>query len=72
MDLVPQDKKKQLWYKCDAFTYLDIMRGNDYGLRASLYGSEDFVVKKATGKKADGKGKTSIMELLDGERMSLD
>jgi hypothetical protein len=72
MNLVPQEKKKQLWYKCDAFTYLDIMRGNDYGIRASLYGSDDFVMKKASGKNADGKAKASIMQLLDGDRMSLD
>jgi hypothetical protein len=72
MDLVPQNKRKQLWYKCDAFTYLDIMRDNDYGLRASLYGSDDFVVKTGARKKTNTGKKTNIMKLLDGDAMALD
>lgn len=72
MDLVPQNKRKQLWYKCDAFTYLDIMRDNDYGLRASLYGSDDFAVKTGARKKTNTGKKTNIMKLLDGDAMALD
>jgi hypothetical protein len=65
--LVPTDKKKQLWYKCDAFTFLDIMSGNPYGLRASLYSSSEFVAKKV-----EERGKTSPFQLLNGNLMSLD
>lgn len=30
-----------IYYKCDAYTYLDIGSKNDYGLKASLYWSRD-------------------------------
>ena len=32
---------KGIYYKCDAFTHLGIAGGNQWGLRASLYGSLD-------------------------------
>ena len=32
-----------IYYKCDAYTYLDIMSGNEYKLRASLYSSGDLL-----------------------------
>ncbi|RMZ82256.1 hypothetical protein DV738_g1900, partial [Chaetothyriales sp. CBS 135597] len=31
-----------IYYKCDAYSYLDIFSGNEFGLRASLYCSRDF------------------------------
>jgi hypothetical protein len=65
MDLVPKVEKRQLWYKCDAFTCLDIMSKNEYGLRASLYSSDEFVAKKPKGKG------TSVMRLMDGQDWSL-
>jgi hypothetical protein len=60
------DKKKKLWYKCDAFTHLDLKSGNEYDLRASLYASDDFVVKKPA-----SKAKTSVLELLNGKTNAL-
>ena len=30
-----------IYYKCDAFTHLGITNGNQWGVRASLYGSRD-------------------------------
>lgn len=32
-----------IFYKCDAYTYLDIMNGNEYKLRASMYGSKEML-----------------------------
>ena len=36
-----EGKGKGIYYKCDAFTHLGIAGGNQWGLRASLYGSLD-------------------------------
>ena len=42
MDLVKDGEgKKAIYYKCDAYTYLDIVSGNDYKLKASMYSSSD-------------------------------
>jgi hypothetical protein len=43
LNLLPKDKKKSIYYKCDAYSYLDIMSSNPYGLSASLYASKDFL-----------------------------
>lgn len=32
-----------IFYKCDAYTYLDIMNGNQYKLKASMYGSKEML-----------------------------
>jgi hypothetical protein len=32
-----------IFYKCDAYTYLDIVNGNEYRLRASMYGSKEML-----------------------------
>jgi Domain of unknown function (DUF1917) len=32
-----------IYYKCDAYTYLEIMNGNEYKLKASLYGSKEML-----------------------------
>lgn len=34
-------KTRQIYYKCDAYTHLNIMSGNEHGLKTSLYGSVD-------------------------------
>jgi Domain of unknown function (DUF1917) len=36
-----------IYYKCDAYTYLNIMSGNDYKLRASMYSSKEMLKEKA-------------------------
>ena len=32
-----------IYYKCDAYTYLDIVSGNEYKLRASMYNSKELL-----------------------------
>ena len=32
-----------IYYKCDAYTYLNIMSGNDYKLKASMYSSKEML-----------------------------
>ena len=32
---------KAIYYKADAYTYLDILGGNEWGLKASLYSSRE-------------------------------
>jgi len=34
-----------VYYKCDAYTYLDIVSQNEYKLRASMYNSRDMLKK---------------------------
>jgi Domain of unknown function (DUF1917) len=41
LNLIVEDQG--IFYKCDAYTYLDIMNGNEYKLRASMYGSKDML-----------------------------
>lgn len=36
-----------IYYKCDAYTYLNIMSGNDYKLKASMYSSKEMLKEKA-------------------------
>ncbi|KIW05765.1 uncharacterized protein PV09_03621 [Verruconis gallopava] len=49
MDLL-QKHERGIYYKCDAYTYLDIGSGNEYGLQASLYSSKDMLAGKTTPK----------------------
>lgn len=35
------ENKQPIYYKCDAYTHLDIMSKNEYGLKASLFSSRD-------------------------------
>ncbi|EPS26929.1 hypothetical protein POX_g08773 [Penicillium oxalicum] len=39
-------KSRPIYYKCDAYTYLDIKSNNDYGLKASLFSSHDVLAGK--------------------------
>ena len=39
LGLVRADDKRGIWYKCDAWTLVGINSGNDYGIKASTYGS---------------------------------
>lgn len=32
-----------IFYKCDAYTYLDVMGGNEWKLKASMYGSKELL-----------------------------
>lgn len=38
------EREKPIYYKCDAFTHLDIMSGNEYGLKASMFSSRDLLL----------------------------
>jgi hypothetical protein len=33
--------ERGIYYKCDAYTHLDLMGGNEHGIRASFYSSRD-------------------------------
>ena len=35
--------EKGIYYKCDAYTYLEINSGNEYKLKASMYSSKDLL-----------------------------
>lgn len=37
---------KVIYYKCDAYTYLDISSNNEYKLKASMYNSRDLLAEK--------------------------
>ncbi|KAI1619882.1 hypothetical protein EDD37DRAFT_613585 [Exophiala viscosa] len=37
---------KVIYYKCDAYTYLDISSHNEYKLKASMYSSKDMLAEK--------------------------
>jgi hypothetical protein len=43
LKLLPRAKNRFIYYKCDAYTHLDIMSDNEYGLAASLYCSKDIL-----------------------------
>ncbi|KAJ4291329.1 hypothetical protein N0V88_006333 [Collariella sp. IMI 366227] len=43
MGLVKPEMQRGIMYKCDAYTYLDIYKGNAYGLRPSIYGSREML-----------------------------
>lgn len=44
---------RPIYYKCDAYTYMDITSNNDYKLRASLYSSAE-LFKNETKSMKDG------------------
>lgn len=43
LGFVSVDNPRGIYYKPDAYTYLDISSGNEYGLQASLYSSRDLL-----------------------------
>ncbi|KAK3293027.1 uncharacterized protein B0H64DRAFT_418904 [Chaetomium fimeti] len=43
LGLVRADMPQGIMYKCDAYTHLGIYEGNEYGLRASMYGSREML-----------------------------
>lgn len=48
LDLVKEGNERGIYYKADALTYLDIMSGNQWGLKPTLYSSKEML---APGKK---------------------
>lgn len=40
------EESRPIYYKCDAYTYLDIKSNNPYGLKASLFSSRDVLSGK--------------------------
>jgi hypothetical protein len=40
---------KAIWYKADVYTYLDLMGGNEYGLKTSLFSSRDILRRGSNG-----------------------
>jgi len=59
-----KDAARGIYYKCDAFTHLDIMANNDYGLAASLYASKELLGFTAPKKPANQTAKQK--RLSDG------
>lgn len=55
LKLLPVDEGRSIYYKCDAYTHLDIRSQNEYGLTASLYASNDVL----NGKTSAPKGRTT-------------
>lgn len=45
LGLVKEDQRP-IYYKCDAYTYLEIKSRNSYGLNASMYSSRDVLTGK--------------------------
>ncbi|KAK4143472.1 uncharacterized protein C8A04DRAFT_37471 [Dichotomopilus funicola] len=43
LGLVPADMSREITYKCDAYTYLGIYHGNEYGLRKSIWGGSEIM-----------------------------
>jgi hypothetical protein len=43
LGLTSKDAPRGIYYKCDAFTHLEIGSGNEYGIPASLYSSKDLL-----------------------------
>ena len=43
LGLGPADMSREIMYKCDAYTYLGIYRGNEYGLSQSIWGSSEII-----------------------------
>ena len=41
---------RSIYYKCDAYTYLDIVSTNEYKLKASMYNSKDLFKEMASGR----------------------
>lgn len=37
--------RKGIYYKADVYTYLDLMGGNEFGLKTSLFSSRDVLGK---------------------------
>ncbi|PGH23827.1 hypothetical protein AJ80_02075 [Polytolypa hystricis UAMH7299] len=46
MGFVTKGAEKSIYYKCDAYTYLDIMGGNKWGLKPSMHSSNDVFERK--------------------------
>jgi hypothetical protein len=44
------NEEQGIYYKCDAYTYLNIMSGNEYKLKASMYSSKE-MLKNTVAKK---------------------
>ncbi|KAF2671038.1 DUF1917-domain-containing protein [Microthyrium microscopicum] len=65
-----KDEKQSIWYKCDAYTYLSIMSGNEYGLKASLYGSADILTNRDLVVKPVDKGKRKASQASLGKFFS--
>jgi len=65
LGFVSVDNPRGIYYKPDAYTYLDISSGNEYGLQASLYSSRDLLRAdpSKSGKQKSGKREQVQMKL---------
>lgn len=42
----PKERGRAIYYKCDAYTYLDILNGNKWGIKPSMFSSTEILTKK--------------------------
>lgn len=52
-------RRHPIHYKCDAWTHLELKRGNHYGLKASMYSSGDLLGEGNRARRGNGKGRGS-------------
>jgi hypothetical protein len=63
---------RSIYYKSDAFTYLDLYKqtASDYGLQASLYTSFKMMAAAKVAKATSSSGKTASRKILSGKKPS--
>lgn len=61
--------RKPIYYKCDAYTYLDIVSNNTYDLRASLFSSKEMFENND---RVSGNGPIVRARKLHGQRLGTD
>ncbi|OCK79388.1 DUF1917-domain-containing protein [Lepidopterella palustris CBS 459.81] len=66
MGLVNKDSPRGIYYKCDAYTWLEINSDNEYGIRASIYSSKEMLAstKKSELKPAAQKQQSTLVGFL--------
>ncbi|KAL3426127.1 hypothetical protein PVAG01_02918 [Phlyctema vagabunda] len=57
------NRGKAIYYKPDAYTYLDLKRDNLYDIKPSLYSSTEFLLGKS--KKVESRSKRKLAEIID-------
>lgn len=68
LGLAPRAADGAIYYKADAYTYLDIDSSNSYGLKASLYSSKDIIgLSKTTKQPPSSKRKQQTLTSMLGD-----
>ncbi|KAH0366973.1 DUF1917-domain-containing protein, partial [Aureobasidium melanogenum] len=64
LGLAPRAADGAIYYKTDAYTYLDIDSSNSYGLKASLYSSKDIIGLSKTTKQPSKRKQQTLTSML--------